>query len=72
MTNALKWLGLVLTLSGALSTAMGWYNINIYLLNAGSVAYLAWSFRVKDLNLILVNSGLLLIYVAGIVRLMVI
>jgi hypothetical protein len=68
MTNVLKWVGLVFTLSGALTTSLGIQDINIYLFNLGSLMYLSWAIRVRDVNLIIVNAGLLMIYVIGLIR----
>ena len=68
MTNVFKWVGLVFTLSGALTTSLGIQDINIYLFNLGSLMYLSWAIRVRDMNLIIVNAGLLMIYVIGLIR----
>ena len=68
MTNVLKWIGLVFTLSGALTTSLGIQDINIYLFNLGSLMYLSWAIRVRDMNLIIVNAGLLMIYIIGLIR----
>lgn len=65
MTTLIKWCALFLTLSGALCTSLRLDPYNIYLLNFGSLGYLTWSIIVRDINLIIVNSGLLLIYVIG-------
>jgi hypothetical protein len=65
ITLTLKWLGLVCTLLGAISTSLAMDPLNIILLNMGSFFYLCWAIRVKDLNLILVNGGLLTIYLLG-------
>lgn len=66
-----KGLALVLTLLGALATALQWDPGNIVLLNAGSLLYLYWSLTVRDWNLVAVNAGLLTIYVIGaIIRLL--
>jgi hypothetical protein len=61
----IKWLALICTLTGAVSTVMKLDPANIIFLNLGSLLYLIWSVRVKDLNLILVNAVLLAIYIAG-------
>lgn len=66
-----KHLGLVSTLAGAMATALAWDPLNIVLLNLGSLFYLYWSLRVRDWNLVMVNAGLLTIYVIGaIIRLL--
>ena len=61
----LKWTACAVTLAGALCTALRIDPINIYLLNAGSFLYLVWSIRIRELNLIVINAALLLIYVVG-------
>lgn len=61
----LKWVACVVTLSGALCTALRIDPMNIYLLNLGSILYLMWSVRIREWNLIVVNAVLLLIYITG-------
>lgn len=61
----LKWVACVVTLSGALCTALRIDPMNIYLLNLGAILYLAWSIRIREWNLIVVNLVLLLIYIVG-------
>jgi len=61
----LKWVACAVTLVAALLTSFQIYPLNIYMLNAGSFLYMIWSIRVKELNLVLVNAGLLIIYFIG-------
>jgi hypothetical protein len=61
----LKWVACAVTLSGALCTALRIDPTNIYLLNLGAILYLAWSIRIREWNLIVVNVALLLIYITG-------
>ena len=61
----IKWASLVCVLTGALCTSLRIDPINIWFLNAGAFGYLVWAIRIKDLNLIIVNGGLLAIYVLG-------
>jgi len=61
----LKWVACIVTLLGATCTALRIDPLNIYLLNAGAVLYLAWSIRIREWNLIVVNVVLLLIYIIG-------
>ena len=63
--NILKWVACASTLSGALATSLAIDPLNIWLLNLGAVLYLIWSVRIRETNLILVNGGLLTIYVIG-------
>ena len=65
MLIPLKWLGTALTLAGALATSLGLDPMNIWLLNLGSVTWLAASVIMKDLPLISINAGLLTIYAVG-------
>jgi len=61
----LKWTALTCTLGGALCTSLRIDPLNVYLLNLGSLLYLIWSVRIKELNLVVVNAGLLAIYIVG-------
>jgi len=61
----LKWVACIVTLVGATCTALRIDPMNIYLLNAGAMLYLAWSIRIREWNLIVVNVVLLLIYIVG-------
>jgi hypothetical protein len=65
MANVIKWIATVITLSGALATALMYDPLNIYLLNLGAVLFLIWGFMIKDKAMITVNFGLLSIYVFG-------
>jgi hypothetical protein len=66
MTEVLKWLGTALTIAGAVATALAIDPLNVYLFNAGAVTWLAAAIRMKEKSLIVVNSGLLTVYVFGI------
>ena len=61
----LKWVACVITLCGALATSMRVDPLNIYLLNTGALLYLIWSLRIKEWNLVVINAGLLAIYIVG-------
>ena len=61
----LKWLACGVTFAGALCTSLRIDPLNIYLLNAGAVLYLAWGYRIREWNLVAINSGLLIIYLYG-------
>ena len=65
LTTVLKWVGTVLTVGGALMTAVDVDPLNIYLFNAGALAWLIAAVRMKELSLIVVNGALLTIYVIG-------
>lgn len=66
LNTTIKWAGLVSTLLGALCTSLRIDPLNIYLLNIGALLYLTWSWRIRDINLVIVNAGLLLIYIIGV------
>ncbi len=61
----LKWTACIVTLAGALCTALRIDPTNIYLLNAGAAIYLVWSLRIREWNLIVINAALLIIYIVG-------
>ena len=65
VTVLLKWIATVITLLGAIRTAAAIDPLNVWLLNTGSIVFLIWSFRIKDLAMITVNAGLLGIYTVG-------
>lgn len=61
----LKWTACVVTLAGALCTSLRIDPLNIYLLNTGALLYLWWSLRIREWNLVVINGGLLAIYIVG-------
>lgn len=65
LTVQLKWTATVLTLIGALLTSLAIDPVNVWFLNLGSILFVIWAVRIKDLAMITVNSGLLLIYTVG-------
>jgi hypothetical protein len=65
INGVLKWTALAATLLGAGFTAFELHYANRELLALGSVLYLAWSVRIKELNLVVVNAGLLSLYAVG-------
>jgi len=65
VTVLLKWIATIITLLGAICTAAAIDPLNVWLLNTGSIVFLIWSFRIKDLAMITVNAGLLGIYTVG-------
>ncbi len=66
MTEVLKWLGTALTIGGAVATALAIDPLNVYLFNAGAVTWLLAAIRMKEKSLIVVNAGLLAVYLFGI------
>jgi hypothetical protein len=76
LNNFLKWSATALTLLGAalvsaktdptlVDLIQSW---DVRCLNVGCVVWLIWSVRIRDFGLIVVNGGLLLIYMLGTVR----
>jgi len=64
----LKWIATAVTLSAAMSVSFHIEPLNVYLLNLGSALFLLWSIRVKEASLIIVNAGMLIIYLIGLYR----
>lgn len=66
--NILKWTACVVTLAAALCTANEIHTVNRELFAAGAVLYLLWAIRIKELNLIVINAALLIIYGTGLLN----
>jgi hypothetical protein len=62
-----KWSATIVTLIGALLTALMIDPLNIYFLNFGAILFLVWAFLIKDKAMITVNSGLLSCYLIGLI-----
>jgi hypothetical protein len=67
MTEILKWLGTALTIAGAVATSLALDPLNVYLFNAGALTWLFAAIRMKEKSLIVVNAGLLAVYVFGVI-----
>jgi hypothetical protein len=65
MNNFLKWTATAITLIGAILTSMNLHPFNIYAFNIGCLFWILWGIRIKELSVVLVNTGLLLIYLIG-------
>ena len=65
LANKIKWVATVITLLGALATALMIDPLNIWLLNIGAALFLCWGYLIKDKAMITVNFGLLAIYIVG-------
>jgi len=66
VANAFKWVATIVTLVGAIATALMYDPLNIYLLNIGALLFLIWGVMIQDKAMITVNVGLLFIYILGI------
>jgi hypothetical protein len=67
MTEILKWLGTALTIAGAVATSLAMDPLNVYLFNAGALVWLSAAIRMKEKSLIVVNAGLLVVYIFGVI-----
>jgi hypothetical protein len=67
MTEILKWVGTALTIAGAVATSLALDPLNVYLFNAGALTWLAAAIRMKEKSLIVVNAGLLAVYIFGVI-----
>lgn len=68
LNSILKWVATAITLIGAVLTSLNIYPLNVIAFNIGSVLWLIFAIRIKEPSLIVVNSGLLLVYVLGLVK----
>ena len=68
INTVLKWSATVLILIGAVLTSFAIDPANIYFMNVGTLVWLIWALRIKDKALIVVNAGLLVIYIIGFAR----
>ena len=66
MINVLTWVATIVTIAGAIATALMIDPLNIWLLNLGAFLFLIWGVLIKEKAMIAVNAGLLLVYVGGI------
>jgi hypothetical protein len=63
----LEWSATIVTVGAAIATALSIDPLNIYLFNIGSVLWLVWAVRIKRASLMVVNVGLLAVYVYGLI-----
>jgi hypothetical protein len=63
----LEWSATIVTIGAAIATALSIDPLNIYLFNIGSVLWLVWAVRIKRASLVVVNVGLLAVYVYGLI-----
>ena len=67
IVDIIKWVATFITLAGALATALMFDPLNVWLLNIGALLFLIWAFMIKEKAMIVVNAGLLSIYIIGLV-----
>jgi len=65
MMKLLEWSATIVTLIGAMLTALNYDPLNIYVLNVGSILWLAWACLERRASIALVNGGMLAIYLYG-------
>lgn len=66
--NLLQWSATIAILAGAILTSVALDPYNVWCFNAGTALMLAWALRVRIPAQIVVNAGLLVIYILGTVR----
>lgn len=65
MNDIIKWIATIVTLVGAILVSLDVQPWSIYMMNLGAFLFLVWAILVKEIALIIVNVGLLLIYTIG-------
>lgn len=68
MNDFLKWSATAVTILGAVLTSLNVYPWNVVAFNLGSILWLIFAVRIKENSLIVVNTGLLLVYVFGLLK----
>ena len=63
--TVLKWAACVVTLTAAVMTSLEYTAFNREAFAVGAALYLLWSVRIRELNLIVINAALLVIYGVG-------
>lgn len=64
----IKWSATFLTILGAIFTSMDMYPWNVVAFNLGSLLWVWFAVLIKEKSLIVVNVGLLSVYVVGLVK----
>lgn len=67
VNSILKWTATAFTVAGAMAVSMGIDPLNIWLLNIGSLLWMAWGYRIKESSILAVNGAMLAIYAGGLV-----
>ena len=68
MNDFLKWSATAVTILGAVLTSLNVYPLNVVAFNLGSILWLIFAVRIKESSLVVVNTGLLLVYVFGLLK----
>lgn len=67
LDSILKWLATTITVAGAIAVANSWDPLSIYLFNIGSILWVWWAYRIKEVSIIVVNLAMLAVYLYGFV-----
>lgn len=62
-----EWTATFTAIAGAICTVLKIDPLNIILLNSGCVLFVIWAYRIRKTSLIVVNGGLLFVYLVGII-----
>lgn len=65
MIKFLEWTATIITLAGAILTTLAIDPLNVYMFNLGSLLWAFWAILEKKYSILIVNMGMLLIYVSG-------
>jgi hypothetical protein len=65
VNDKIKWIATVITLFGSLCVALSIDPLNVILLNIGAALFIVWGLRIRENAIVVVNSGLLMIYIFG-------
>jgi hypothetical protein len=65
LSDIIKWLATIITLTGAVLTSCNFFPYNVYAFNVGCIAWMIWSWRIREYSILIVNTGLLIIYLFG-------
>lgn len=61
----LEWSATFIAITGAICTVLKIDPLNIVFLNLACVLFSVWAWRIQKMSLLIVNSGLLIVYMAG-------
>lgn len=68
INDFLKWSATAVTILGAVLTSLNVYPWNVVAFNLGSILWLIFAVRIKENSLVVLNTGLLLVYVFGLLK----
>ena len=69
-TDILQWLGTIFTIAGATASSFNFYPQNVILFNIGSVFWVFAAIELRNVQILVVNIGLLLIYAIGFLKIL--